>query len=534
MLIVDDSDPTLSGNRTAALPPAAAAFPRLAGIDTAAAIERLGDDVELYLELVQGFVDTQAAVPDELDAHVAAGRWSDAERVAHTAKSLAATVGANELAARASAIEEALRNGETGAPLVPMRAALGVESARVIGLLKVVVASGGAEPSVPAAPAEAAEARPGPASALPGVPAAGAGGRPTILAVDDAPANLTVLAGVLGDEYAVAVADSGAATLQYLARSTLPDLILLDVTMPDMDGYEVCRRLKAEPRLRDIPVIFVTARTEDEDEKRGLDIGGVDYITKPISAAIVRARVRNHLLIKRAQDLLRDQNTELERLVAERTREIVEVQDATIFALATLAETRDNETGNHIRRTQFYVKALAEALRRNPAYAAALSDAEIDKLFKSAPLHDIGKVGVPDAVLCKPGKLTDDEWALMRQHPAYGRDAILAAEAMLTGHHSFLRFAREIAYGHHEKWDGSGYPEGLAGEAIPLSARLMALADVYDALISKRVYKPPMAHVDAVTIILKGRGAHFDPAVVDAFLAVEGEFRVIAGRFSDD
>ncbi len=525
MLIVNDSDPAQSGNRVpgnpTALPPAAATFPRLAGIDAAAAIERLGDDVELYLDLVQGFVETQATVPDELADLLAAHHWSDAERVAHTAKSLAATVGANELAARASVMEDALRNGETGEPLARMLVALRAESARVIGLLEVVSATGGADAG------EVAAAAPRGVAALDL-------GRPTILVVDDAPANLTVLAGVLGDDYSVAVADSGAATLDYLARATLPELILLDVTMPEMDGYEVCRRLKADPRLRDIPVIFVTARTEDEDEKRGLDIGGVDYITKPISAAIVRARVRNHLLIKRAQDVLRDQNAELERLVAERTREIVEVQDATIFALATLAETRDNETGNHIRRTQFYVKALAEALRRDPAYAASLTDAEIEMLFKSAPLHDIGKVGVPDAVLCKPGKLTEDEWALMRQHPAYGRDAILAAEAMLTSHHSFLRYAREIAYGHHEKWDGSGYPGGLAGASIPLSARLMALADVYDALISKRVYKPAMSHADAVTIILKGRGAHFDPAVVDAFLSVEGEFRVIAGRFSDD
>ena len=525
MLIVNDSDPASSAKHSpgspTALPPPAAPFPGLAGIDAAAAVERLGDDVELYLDLVQGFVDTQAAVPDELAAHIRARQWPDAERVAHTAKSLAATVGANELAARASAMEDALRNGETGEPLATMLDALRNESARVIGLLTVVLASGVAG----AVEAAAAASRTAAALDL---------GRPTILAVDDARANLTVLAGVLGDDYTVAVADSGAAALDYLARSTLPELILLDVTMPDLDGYEVCRRLKADARLRDIPVIFVTARAEDEDEKRGLDIGGVDYITKPISAAIVRARVRNHLLIKRAQDVLRNQNAELERLVAERTREIVEVQDATIFALATLAETRDNETGNHIRRTQFYVKALAEALRRDPAYAPSLTDAEIDKLFKSAPLHDIGKVGVPDAVLCKPGKLTEDEWALMRQHPAYGRDAILAAEAMLTGHHSFLRYAREIAYGHHEKWDGSGYPAGLAGEAIPLSARLMALADVYDALISRRVYKPPMSHVDAVTIIVKGRGAHFDPAVVDAFLSVEGEFRVIAGRFSDD
>lgn len=246
------------------------------------------------------------------------------------------------------------------------------------------------------------------------------------------------------------------------------------------------------------------------------------------------ALVRAHRELKQARDWLKDQNAFLESEIARRMADHLEIQDISIRTLAGLAEVRDSETGNPLLRTPAYVRTLALRLRTHPRFAALLTPAYIETLAKSTPLHDIGKVGVPDAVLCKPGKLTEDEWALMRQHPAYGRDAILAAEAMLTSHHSFLRYAREIAYGHHEKWDGSGYPGGLAGASIPLSARLMALADVYDALISKRVYKPAMSHADAVTIILKGRGAHFDPAVVDAFLSVEGEFRVIAGRFSDD
>lgn len=496
-------------------------LPALDGIDCPAAVARLGDDPELYLMLVEEFVGSQTAATAELEPLLAERRWQDAERVAHTTKSVAATVGANRLSALAKALEDALREGATDAGLAAQAQAIFAELARVVGLLRALLAGDAPAPAV-APPAEGGTL----------IPAGGR--RPIVLAVDDAPANLAVLAGVLGDDHDVVTAQSGPATLALLARDELPDLILLDVSMPQMDGYEVCRRLKADPRLASIPVIFVTAHNEEAYEKLGLDLGGADYITKPINASIVRARVRNHLLVKRAQDVLRDQNAELERLVAARTREIVEVQDATIFALATLAEKRDNETGNHLKRTQFYVRALALELRRDPAYAAELSEAEVDMLFKSAPLHDIGKVGVPDAVLCKPGKLDADEWVLMRLHPDHGREAIAAAEAMLSNEHSFLRFARQIAFGHHERWDGSGYPQGLAGEAIPLSARLMAVADVYDALISRRVYKPPMSHGQAVAIIEQGRGGHFDPAVVDAFLAVEDEFSAIAGRFHDD
>jgi len=355
----------------------------------------------------------------------------------------------------------------------------------------------------------------------------------TVLIVDDTPDNLTLMTGLLKDDYHTKVANNGERALRVASTSPLPDLILLDIMMPGMDGYEVCRRLKADAKTKGIPIIFLTAKTEIEDEQQGFDVGAVDYITKPISPPIVLARVKTHLTLKAAADFLKDQNVYLEAEVVKRTREVQVVQDVTIMAMASLAETRDNETGNHIRRTQNYVRALAQKLRTHPRYAAELDEATIDMLYKSAPLHDIGKVGIPDAILLKPGKLTEEEFEIMKTHTTLGRDAILAAEKLIDTPSSFLRVAREIAHYHQEKWDSSGYPEGLSGEAIPLSARLMAVADVYDALISRRVYKPPFPHETAVAIIQKGRGNHFDPDLVDAFLEIAEEFHAIAERYSD-
>ncbi len=360
-----------------------------------------------------------------------------------------------------------------------------------------------------------------------------AGPRPTVLVVDDTPQNLVLMRDLLQVRYRVKVAVSGERALGICANSA-PDLILLDVVMPGMDGHEVCRRLKADPATREIPVIFLTARSEDGDEQVGLDLGAVDYLVKPIRPAILEARVRNHLMLKAAADVLRDQRAVLARQVAQRTAEIQQLQDTTVLMLASLAETRDNETGNHIARTQHYVRTLAEALCDDPRYASQLTPEAIDLLFKSAPLHDIGKVGVPDSILLKPGRLTPEEFEVMKTHTTLARDAIEATERRLGRDVPFLRFAKEIAASHHEKWDGSGYPQGLSGEAIPLSARLMAVADVYDALISRRVYKPAFPHEEAVTIIMQGRGAHFDPAVCDAFFAQREAFRAIARRFADE
>jgi putative two-component system response regulator len=357
--------------------------------------------------------------------------------------------------------------------------------------------------------------------------------RPTVLVVDDTPQNIALMRDLLQVRYQVKVAVSGERALR-ICGTAPPDLILLDVVMPGMDGHEVCRRLKADPVTREIPVIFLTSRNDDGDEQVGLDLGAVDYLVKPISPAILEARVRNHLMLKAASDVLRDQRAVLARQVAQRTAEIQQLQDTMVMMLASLAETRDNETGNHIARTQHYVRTLAEALRHDPRHASQLTPEAIDLLFKSAPLHDIGKVGVPDSILLKPGRLTPDEFEVMKTHTTLAREAIEMTERRLGRDVPFLRFAKEIATSHHEKWDGSGYPQGLAGEAIPLSARLMAVADVYDALISRRVYKPPFPHEEAVTIIMQGRGSHFDPVVCDAFFAQRETFRAIATRFADE
>ncbi len=357
---------------------------------------------------------------------------------------------------------------------------------------------------------------------------------PTILAVDDAPVNLSLITGLLKSHYRIKVANSGEKALRIAHSDLPPDLVLLDVMMPDLDGIEVCRRLKDDPRTRHIPVIFLTAMSKSEDERIGpSEAGAVDYITKPISPPILLARVKTHLQLKAGADFLKDKNAYLQSEVYRRTREVQAIQDVTILTMASLAETRDNETGNHIRRTQHYVKALAIKLRDHPRFAGYFTDHVIDLLFKSAPLHDIGKVGIPDKILLKPGKLTPEEFEVMKTHTTLGRDAIEQAERQLGTPVEFLKLAKEIAYSHQEKWDGSGYPEGLAGDGIPVSARLMAVADVYDALISRRVYKPAFTHDRAVELISEGRGRHFDPDVADAFMEIREEFREIAKRFAD-
>ena len=357
--------------------------------------------------------------------------------------------------------------------------------------------------------------------------------KPTILVVDDTPDNLSLMRELLRKDYQVQLANGGERALKLAAMQPQPDLILLDIMMPVMDGYEVCRRLKADAATRDIPVVFLTAKADVEDEKRGLELGAVDYITKPISPPVVLARVKIHLALKAHADFLRDKSDFLEAEVSKRTREVLAIQDVTILAMATLAETRDLDTGNHIRRTQHYVKALAEKLRTHPRFAGVLTDNYIQMLFKSAPLHDIGKVGIPDRILLKPGRLTPEEFEIMKTHTTLGRDAIEHAEIQLGMPVEFLSTAKEIALSHQEKWDGSGYPQGLAGEAIPLSARLMAVADVYDALISRRVYKNSVPHEQAVAIIQEGRGVHFDPDITDAFVELQESFRAIAARFAD-
>ena len=359
-------------------------------------------------------------------------------------------------------------------------------------------------------------------------------GKSTILVIDDSPEILGIINELLKNEYQLKAANGGEKGLRLAKMDPIPDIILLDILMPDINGMEVCKRLKADPSTRDIPVVFLTAMNDEADEEAGLAIGAVDYISKPIHGPILRARVKTHLEMKCAADFIKDKNVFLVGEVSKRSKDLEFIQDVTILALGSLAETRDNETGNHLRRTQQYVKLLAENLQRHPRFSLKLTRSNIEMIHKSAPLHDIGKVGIPDHILLKPGKLTYEEFEMMKTHAAIGKEAMERAERQIGRGAPFLDFAKEIAGSHQEKWDGSGYPEGLAGEAIPISARLMAVADVYDALVSARPYKKPFTHDDACKIIVEGRGKHFDPDVVDAFVELQHKFQQIAFQFEDE
>jgi putative two-component system response regulator len=350
--------------------------------------------------------------------------------------------------------------------------------------------------------------------------------KPTILVVDDAPENIYLLNAILHPHYQVKAATSGAQALELTAQSR-PDLILLDVMMPEMNGYEVCQRLKSSNLTRQIPIIFVTALNEAVDESKGFEVGAVDYITKPVNGAVVRARVKTHLM-------LYDQNRALEEKVRERTEELANTQEATIIGFATLAEFRNQETGAHIMRTQNYVRLLAHTLSTHPHFSDYLNPDTVELLYKSAPLHDIGKIAIPDNILLKPARLTVSEYEIIKQHATYGLHALTRAEQALgSTKSSFLRLAKEIAYSHHEHWDGSGYPLGLTGEAIPISGRLMALADVYDALVSERVYKQAFTHEKAVHMIVNDSGRQFDPLIVEAFFVLQGMFLNINQSITD-
>jgi len=356
--------------------------------------------------------------------------------------------------------------------------------------------------------------------------------KPVALIVDDTPGNILLLNGILKREYRIRTAADGAKALEE-ARSFPPDIILMDAMMPVMDGYEACRRLKEDRALKDIPVLFLTACSSEADEQRGFALGAADYIARPVSPPILLARMRTHLALKQSRDFLKDQNQYLEAEVLRRTRDLSAAQEASIMAMAALAETRDNETGGHIRRTKLYIRELAEYLGATQRYGDALTPERIRLIVASSPLHDIGKVGIPDHVLLKPGPLSEEEYEIMKKHTTIGRDAILCAERLMGGAETFLTCAREIAFSHHEKWDGTGYPLGLSGSGIPLPARLMAVADAYDALTTRRIYKGAVAHEETVSIIREGSGAHFDPDVVQAFLALRERFKEISMNDAD-
>ena len=355
----------------------------------------------------------------------------------------------------------------------------------------------------------------------------------SILVVDDTPANLSLLSGLLSPRWRVRLAPSGAKALD-LVRRQAPDLIVLDVMMPELDGYEVCRRLKADPATRDIPVLFLTALSQPEDETRGFECGGADFIHKPFNPATVLSRVATQLEAKQWRDTLHQRNTWLQQELQSRLAEVEQLRDATLHVMISFAEFRDEDTGFHVRRTQEYVRTLARWLADQPGNPMGLDADRIEDIAKSAPLHDIGKVAIPDGILLKPGRLTPDEMTVMKTHAMQGW-VMLRRAAERMGHQGdrFLRYGMEIARHHHERWDGAGYPDGLGGAAIPLSARLMAVADVYDALISRRPYKEPMDHADAVAYIVAGSGGHFDPTVVQALLANQDTLQRIARQWSD-
>jgi len=355
----------------------------------------------------------------------------------------------------------------------------------------------------------------------------------TILIVDDEPTNLAVLTKLLRPEYRVRAAASGEAALRVARSEPRPDLILLDVMMPGMDGYAVLAQLQSDPSCASIPVMFLTAMADADDEERGLAHGAVDYITKPIRPSVVQARVRTQLEAKQTRDALRDRNTLLEAEVRRRMAENDLTQAASIRALAHIAEMRDTDTGLHINRTQGFVRTLAEQLRDHPRFRRAIERHGIDTITRSAVLHDIGKVGIPDAILLKPGPLDAEERRIMESHVTLGADAIARAEHDVEQRVPFLALAQDIARWHHERWDGSGYPDGLVGDGIPVAARLMALADVFDALISKRVYKEALTFDAARDVISAGRGTHFDPDVVDAFLERYEDFVAVARAHAD-
>jgi putative two-component system response regulator len=335
---------------------------------------------------------------------------------------------------------------------------------------------------------------------------------PIVLVVDDTPQNIEVLGGVLDPHYKVKAALSGPRALAIAARDPQPDLILLDVMMPAMDGLEVCRRLKADLRTRNIPVIFVTAMNEVDDEARGFAAGGVDYITKPISPSTTLARVRTHLALS-------NQSRELERQVRERTQELRETRLDIIRCLGKAAEFKDDNTGLHVVRMSHYARILA--------VACGLSEHDAELIFDAAPMHDVGKIGIPDAILKKPARLDPDEWAIMQQHVAYGVEILAGRSSEL------LDMARTIAVSHHERWDGTGYPNRLAGEAIPLAGRIVAIADVFDALTSVRPYKKAWPADEAIAMIRENAGTHFDPTLVQVMASVLDQFDEIRLRYRD-
>ena len=353
--------------------------------------------------------------------------------------------------------------------------------------------------------------------------------RKVIFLVDDNPVNLLVGSDALRGQFDVLTLNSGPRLLKVLEKN-IPDLILLDIEMPEMNGYEVIKQLKGKPETSDIPVIFLTAKNDNENELEGLSLGAIDYITKPFSPPLLQKRIEVHLLVESQKKELIKFNTTLQEMVNAKTKMVVELQNAVLKTMAELVECRDDITGGHIDRTQNYLRLLLNTLSEQSIYEEEMSLWDLELVLQSAQLHDVGKIAIKDSILQKPGKLTSDEFEVMKEHTTFGEKVISKIEKS-TSDQKFLEYAKVLVVSHHEKWDGSGYPNRLNGEDIPLLGRIMAICDVYDALVSERPYKEAFTHEEAVGIIENGRGKHFDPILVDTFLGVSDQFDKIAGLY---
>jgi len=352
--------------------------------------------------------------------------------------------------------------------------------------------------------------------------------RNRILVVDDIPENLRLLSTILGDEgYDLRPVTEASLALEMAIRNP-PDLVLLDVKMPGMDGFELCRKLKADPRLSSIPVLFISSEGRTVEKVKAFSVGGVDYITKPFQVEELRSRIATHLQLSSLRRELEEHNAHLESRVAAQVKEIADAQLATILALVRLAERRDDDTGRHVERVQSLSRLLAEVLRDRPLYGTEIDDRFVSTIFQASALHDVGKVAIPDAILLKPGPLAENEFAIMMTHAEIGAETLESVLGQHPGNY-FLGMGIDIARGHHENWDGCGYPRGLRGPDIPLSARIVTVVDFFDALSSDRIYRPAIEYYRVRTMLQEGAGSHFDPDIIDAFLAKENLFRECHG-----
>jgi len=355
--------------------------------------------------------------------------------------------------------------------------------------------------------------------------------KPCVFLVDDNIINLNTGKTALQHKFTVITVPSGEKLFVSL-KKLKPDLILLDIDMPGMSGYEVIKELKLNPETADIPVIFLTGKNETEDELLGLSLGAVDYISKPFSQPLLLKRVDLHLLLQAQKNELRDFNGNLLEMVKERTNDITELKDAIIMWVAEVIEFRDEGTGQHVERVQKYLSLLLGAMKETQLYSAEVSTWDIEAFLKSALLHDVGKIKIRDNILLKNTRFNDEEFTAMKLHSLYGKMLIESLQNKVHNQ-TFLEYAKVMAHRHHEKWDGTGYPDCLKGDKIPLQARMMAIADVYDALVSKRPYKKASSHEEAMEIIAAGRGTQFDPNLVDLFMGLSNQIKVIAEGSSD-